>query len=170
MAKEPTGRKRRGGTHQKTPADVTEAVFAHYVVTQNYSGTAKKFGMPISTVFSLVNGRAGGPEELERLRNAKRADLIEKAYRAAGRLVPLIKASNCGTVATSKTADASRAFESMVRASHLMEPEATEKQAPTNIVVYTGMRPPPELEAATAPSLAPAENVGPNTTSTGEKS
>ncbi len=42
--------------------------------------------------------------------------------------------------------------------------ETEAERPPTNIVVYTGMRPPPEL----AGEVSPAANVGPNTTSTGE--
>jgi len=149
--------KLEGMRGQKTSPAVEEAVLAHYVACGSYAETGRTFDMPTETVFSICT-RLGG-DELAELRLSKRADLAEKARASIGELITVVTPANCGTERSSRGLEAARAAGELARIAHLLAPPEQEQDAaPTTINVYSGMRPPPELEheehAVTVPGCA----------------
>lgn len=150
----------KGKKGKKTAPAKEEAVFAHYVVSQNYSATAEHFNMPISTVFGIV-GRLK-TDDFASIRKAIRADMFAECMKAMRPAVLEMKPGNFGNEHITVASDAAKVLDSLVRAAVAFDPESDDNAiAPTEIHVHTHMPPPPEwtgetITANTTTTLGPA--------------
>lgn len=141
----------------RTDPEIEEAVYAYYVLKQNYGKTGRHFGLPRMTVVNIVDRLK--TDDLVKVRHSMRADLAQRFWDRAGRLVSNVSGQHLGSEHTSLGSESAKAIGELCRAAALLEPEGIDdKQRPAVINVYTSMPPPPELQDAAV--------VNENTTST----
>ena len=117
-----------------------EAIYAHYLVCQSYTRTAEKYGLPLSTVWTMI--QRIGRDALEDERRATRADIALKAWKKVEKLIDTVEPSNLGTEKSSQGFEAARSADAIARVANSLEPKDKDagNVVPT-INVYTGLRP-----------------------------
>lgn len=132
---------------KKTRPAKEEAVYAYYVAEQNYSETARKFGLPISTVVGIIDRLK--TDTVANVRKAIRADIALECLRAMAPTIAMMKPKFFGNEHVSIASDAAKVLDSLTRSAAAFDPDGdTDAVAPTEIHVHTFMPPPPELAGA----------------------
>jgi hypothetical protein len=131
---------------QRTPPDVEEKVYSHYLLRLNYAETARSFDLPARTVINIVKRLAG--DELAELRLAMRSDLAAMAWARIDDLLNAITPENLGTEHSSQGLEAARAARELARIARLLEPpEERDRVAPPPVIrVYPGVMRPCEMD------------------------
>lgn len=163
------------GAPKKEP-ETEEEVYAHYMRYQNYSKTARKFGMPLSTVYGLVKRLAG--DSLEDHRRSMRADLSRRIWKRVGRLLEQVTPENLGSEKVSVGADTARAMADIAKVATYLEPKGDDgpppEQEPLRIVVgFVDGRTEVVSSSAAAPAQdtsLPTPKADPDPTNTGSGS
>ncbi len=126
----------------KTPPELAEQLYADYLITDNYSETARKFNIHRRTVYEVVN-RLGG-DELAQHRTAIREDICTEASKGILVLIRDIQ----GGAEPPTGLDAAKAAESLSRVISNLTPKDKDADAPPpTIIVNTHCKPPAEVLA-----------------------
>ena len=74
---------------QRTPEEVMQ-VLSNYAVTDNYSETSRQTGIPLTTVFDIVE-KHRGTKDFEELRKQKREEFSQRANRIVFKALTLLE-------------------------------------------------------------------------------
>ncbi len=137
-------------TGKKHPPELCEAIFARYMLLQNYAQTGREFGLATQTVWDIVDRlSAEQGTTVAALRNARRCDMANKMWDRVDELISEVMPEQLGTEKASRGLEAARALGELGRLAYLMEPKTDAVVGTTEIHVHTGMKPPRELAGIT---------------------